>query len=567
MRSLIASLNDHPMALLRGLAAVRGVALATNSRDDAAAQLAAVLAERGASEAILVALSPEARAAWQALCTAGGRMKVPAFTRRFGAIRPLGPGKLERERSWNAPENAAEELWFAGLVFKAFADAGDGLQEFVYIPVDLLASCDEAAPGADRAGAALSRPPQRQIEARNGLAVDAVQIIAALRETPVRVDAGGLSRPADRVRLTEGLLLEDPLRLDFLLALLQQAGVLSAEGGRLRADAAASETWLRGGVWPQRTALFEAWRNSTDAAPAVGGWNDLRRVPGLRAEGNWRNDPLIARQAVIERLRRLPPGEWHDLAAFTAAVKREAPDYQRPEANYSDWYLRDAETGRFLSGFESWDRVDGALLRFIITGPLYWLGAASVGLAQDGSAEAFRLTPAGLAWVGAGEVPDPPRPARLVIQDDLTIVAPLDVPLMDRFRLLRFSEPVANDARSLALATRHRITRDSLARARSGGVKAQSILKFLEQASGGKAPQRLSAGLERWDMHSGTVRLSRGAVLRVHDANTLGLLRADPVLRPLLGELLSAQAVLVSEANLPRVMAALQELGYDVKVE
>jgi hypothetical protein len=56
-------------------------------------------------------------------------------------------------------------------------------------------------------------------------------------------------------------------------------------------------------------------------------------------------------------------------------------------------------------------------------------------------------------------------------------------------------------------------------------------------------------------------------VLRVHDANTLALLRADPILRPLLGELLSAQAMLVSEANLPRVMAALQELGYDVEVE
>jgi hypothetical protein len=138
---------------------------------------------------------------------------------------------------------------------------------------------------------------------------------------------------------------------------------------------------------------------------------------------------------------------------------------------------------------------------------------------------------------------------------------------MDRFRLLRFTEPVAVDARSLALATSHRITRDRLARARSGDVKAQSILKFLEQASGGKVPQRLSAGLERWDQHSGTVRLSRGAVLRVHDASTLALLRADPVLRPLLGELLSAQASLVSEANLPRVMAALQELGYDVKVE
>ena len=45
MRSLLASLNDHPIAMLRGIAELRGVSLATNNRADAAAQLAALLAE------------------------------------------------------------------------------------------------------------------------------------------------------------------------------------------------------------------------------------------------------------------------------------------------------------------------------------------------------------------------------------------------------------------------------------------------------------------------------------------------------------------------------------------
>jgi hypothetical protein len=113
----------------------------------------------------------------------------------------------------------------------------------------------------------------------------------------------------------------------------------------------------------------------------------------------------------------------------------------------------------------------------------------------------------------------------------------------------------------------HRITRESLSRARTEGLKAQVLLKFLEHASGGSVPERLATGLERWDQHQGTVRVSRGAVLRVEDAAILARMRADPVLRGLLGELLSAQAVLVRETHLPRVLAALQELGYQVRVE
>jgi len=567
MRTLLASLNDHPMALLRGIANRRGVALTTNARADAALQLAAMLAEPGATEHTLRLLSPQAQTAWRALCRADGRMKVPAFTRSFGAVRPLGPGKLEREQPWNAPVNATEELWFAGLVFKGFADAGDGLVEFVYIPPELLEGCAASEWAAAAPDVVARQAPEHWIEARNSLAVDAATLLATLTRAPVRVDADGQPRSEEQSRLATGLIQKDPTRLALIVALLRQLGALSVAGGRLATDEKAAQAWLHKGIWPQLTALFETWSDSIDATPAGAGWNDLRHVPGLRSEGKWRNDPLVARRAIIEKLRRLTPGDWHDLQAFVAAIKSEDPDFQRPEANYTDWYLRDAETDRFLSGFESWDRVEGGLIRFIIAGPLYWLGAVSLGLAHDATPEAFRLTPNGLAWIGAGEPPDPPRPARLTIQDDLTILAPLELPLLDRFRLLRFTEPVAGDAETPPKATRHHITRDSLYTARTGGIKAQSLLRFLEQASEGQVPQRLIAGLERWDQHGGTVRLSRGAVLRVKDANVLALLRADPVIRPLLGDLLSAQAILIGEANLPRVIAALRELGYEVKVD
>jgi hypothetical protein len=359
-----------------------------------------------------------------------------------------------------------------------------------------------------------------------------------------------------------GLLVADDLRLEMLLSLMRELGWLAASRGRLATQPDAASAWLRAGMWQQMTALYTAWRDSADAAQ---GWNDLRRMPGVRAEGSWRNDPALARRAIGEMLGEASDA-WRGLDAFVATAKALRPDFQRPDGVYTGWYLRDLETGRYLTGFDAWDRVEGRLIRFLITGPLHWLGATALGAGPDGAPAAFRLTPAGRAWLAGDDPPETPPPAHLTIREDLTIIAPLSLPLMDRYRLLRFTEPAPGD-RAPGQLTLHRITRESLGRARADDLKAEAILQFLQRAAGGRVPDKLAAGLERWDQHHGEVRVSRGAVLRVEDASILALVRSDPVIRPLLGELLSAQAVLVSEANLPRVLAALQELGYRVKVE
>jgi len=566
MQSLTASLNDHPMALLRGIAEQCNVELTTNVRGDAAAHLAAALTEPIATNTALQACSAEARLAWEDLCSHDGHARVSAFTRSHGAIRPLGPARLERETPWRQPASPAEELWFRGLIFRGFADLGEGLLEYVYIPPELLASCREQGPAEARPPMmAPALPPKHAVFHANALVVDACTLLAALRTSPARVNAAGAVHAKDLPRLTSGLLVTDPVRFQFLLALMQQMGWLKVARGRITADVDAAAGWLRAGWWPQVTAFYEAWRESSEVATGSAGWNDLRRVPELRPEGNWRNDPLLPRRALVEALRSLPRDAWTSLGALAASIKAHNPDFQRPDGNYADWYLRDVASGRFLSGFESWDQVEGRLLRFIICGPLFWLGAVALGPEPGAAASVFRLTQSGSAWLQVGDPPDPPRPSRLVIRDETTLLAPPDLPLADRFRLLRFTEPVGEAAPGRP--TQHRITRQSLAHARAEGVKAQSLLKFLAQASGSRVPPGLAAGLERWEQHSGAVRLNRGAVLRVDDAATLALIRSDPVLRPLLGDLISAQAALVSEPNLPRVLAALKELGYDVTIE
>ncbi len=588
MRTLLASLTDHPMAVLRGIAELRDVPLATNARDDAAGQLAAALADPVAAETAVVACSPGAQTAWHALRSAGGRIKTPIFGRDHGAIRPLGPGRLEREQAWREPSSPAEELWYRGLIFRAFADLGDGPAEYVYIPDELLPPVTQKAPQPPSSTAApvlaaVASPPQA-CQPLNSFAVDLCAVLAAVRETPIRLDAAGQVREADAARLREGLLLPDPVRFDLLLALARGRGWLKPDRDRLVLDVGAATAWLRATHWEQMSSLFAAWRESSDPL-----WNDLRRVPSLRTEGAWRNDPPLARRALLDPLRSLPGSAWYAVADLVAWLKAHIPDFQRPDGNYTLWYLRDAETGRYLSGFESWDDVEGRLIRFLVTGPLFWLGAVELGMANGEwrmaesaipnpqSAMVFRLTPAGAAWL-AGRMPaEPPRPAPLALADDFTVTAPLLLPLLDRFRLLRFTEPAQpkdleglRDLRGLPDTpgpTRHRITRGSLARARAAGVKAEAILDFLRRATYGRVPPRVEAALTRFDQHGGAVRVTRGAVLRVEDASILSALRADAVIAPLLGDLLSAQAVVVREANLPNLLKALEELGYAARVE
>jgi hypothetical protein len=549
------------MALLRGIAELRGVSLTTNNRGDAAAQLAAALAEPAATAAALAACSPAAQSAWRVLIAAGGRMKAGIFARTSGGeIRAIGPGRLERETIWREPENPAEELWYHGLIFRAFADLGDGPVEYIYIPEDLAAPAEAARPQAQPAVPPITpvSAPGAARKMQNSLAVDACSILAASRELSLEVDRAGHPRGADVERLSAGLLppSRDGIRLEMLLTLARILGWLKPDRGRLVLDTGSATAWLRLTHWEQMTVLFKAWRDGGDD------WNDLRHVPSLVAEGDWRNDPGLARRTVTQALRSLEPTAWYPISGLIAHIRVISPDFQRPDGDYTRWYLRDVASGVYLAGFESWDDVEGRLLRFLITGPLFWLGAVALDAAATPSI--FRLTSFGAAWLSGRTPAELPRPARAAVGDDFMVAAPLTLPLIDRFRLLRFTEPQF-DGYEAGQPTRHRITRGSLARARAGGVKPDAIVEFLRHTTGGKLSPRVASALARWGQQSGTLHISKGAVLRVEEASILASLRADPAIAPLLGELISAQAVLVSEAHLPRLLAIVQDTGYTVK--
>lgn len=506
MSSLQRSLRSHSPAMLRAIVETNGVELTSNQASQMAQQLAAILCDAGHLRASVAACTPAAQAALAALLREGGRSPRPAFERINGSIRPAGPGKLERERPHLAPANATEELWYRGLIFPAMVETPDGLVEFLHVPQELADLLPPPPPVvAPFPPPPVVAPPAAQ-PAADWLLHDACSLLclvqaglASLRDpddllawqsTPLYEYSRISLQPPDDPAWISGDGPGNPAGL--ALALAVELGWLRARGRRLELAPGAVRAWLEAERGQQRRQLFAAWANSTH-------WNDLCRTPVLSCEqtGSWANDPVATRQRLMPLLAALQPAAWYGLDDLTTAIQAYQPDFQRPDGNYDTWYIRHRAEPAFLRGFEHWQQVEGALLRFLFTGPLHWLGAVTLGLDDSAQPAAFRLTTAGKAWLLNQPAPAEPEPSLLAVQPDFTVLASASAALLDRFRLARFTTWLETTWTDGLPTFAYRITQTGLRRAAQQGIDSARILDFL-LASCAALPQNVARALERW---------------------------------------------------------------------
>ena len=279
----------------------------------------------------------------------------------------------------------------------------------------------------------------------------------------------------------------------------------------------------------------------------------------MKAEGDWQNDPRRARQAILDFLANVPTATWWSLPAFVTAVRQQQPDFQRPAGDYDSWFLRDQQSGEFLRGFEHWDDVDGALLRYLICGPLHWLGA--VDLASP-SAEALPAAFCFTAWAAdllQGEVPEgfgAEDMTGLQVRSDARLFIPRRLQRLARYQVARFGEWEKETPEGY----QYRLTPASLERARKQGLTVGHLLALLRKHAG-LVPPSLARALERWEQHGAQARLEAMVVLRVTTPEVLQALRASRAAR-YLGEPLSPTVVAIMPGAAQKVLAALAELGY-----
>jgi len=491
--SLHRFLVDYDMAMLRALAENLGLALETNRQTEAANQLAAALAEPSSIQIALARLSSEGRLALDRLLVAGGRLRAPQFNRQFGQVRPVGPGRLERETAWRHPANPAEELFYAGLIYRAFYQDERGPGEYVVIPDELRcllpqpAAMPEAFVVAPVPG--LGEPPTQETT----LVYDLFLYLAYVQNQDVRPYADGRLQRRDASALVERLGQPGERRLAMAHHLAERLRLVARQRGLLRLEAAAAKGWLTAAPARQLAVLQAAWRDDPT-------WVDLCHVPGLvcDVQTGWleRTDPVATRKAILSWLARCPPETWWPCASFVAAVKAADPDFQRPDGDYDSWYIRDTAANAYLSGFESWDQVEGRLIADLLAGPLSCLGV--VYWVESDAGPVCRLTAAGAHWLGlAGGEAEAPRPAPISIGPDLLVDVPAGASLYVRFQLERFAELAQ------AEPCRYRLTASGLSRALARGIQVEQVLAFLRRAGQRPVPGSVAVQLRRWARRGG----------------------------------------------------------------
>ncbi len=549
-------LVDYDMAMLRALAQSRGVTLDTNRQSEAVDRLSTALLDPLSVRIALAHLSGEAHAALEALLLAGGHMRVSQFARRFGQVRPSGPGRLEREAPWKDPANASEELLYSGLVFRGFAEDPAGPGEFVFIPEDLSALLP--LPHAEMAGTSVMPvpPPPSYIDGGQALVEDLFRFLVHLQTRDVRTYADGRLARRDTDDLRGRLSEAGDRRLVFLRHLASRMGFVVREEGFLRLVSNPVRNWLVGHLDEQKLALQQAWRDDPT-------WLDMCHVPGLvcdkEADGQpqiaARTDAVATRLAILRLLGGCAGEAWWSLPSFVAAVKKTAPDFQRPDGDYESWYLRDAATGSYLSGFESWDQVEGRFISDLLTRTLCWLGVVATGSGEAGPV--FRVTEVGAELMGLMTRVRSPAPTQAItVHPDFRVEVEDPANLYARFQLERFAELQAIEP------CRYRITVSSIARAAARAVSVDQVLAFLHKHSERPVPANVVGQLRLWAGRLGQVKLDEVALLTVEHERVLKDLSVLPETRALISRVLSPTSALVRARDLPRLRKELRALGY-----
>jgi hypothetical protein len=536
MRTLRSALSDEPLARLTAIADAWDATITATSRADVAVALSAHMLQPTAAQEARDGLPDAAREALRILLRNGGRMPAATVERRFGEIRPMGPGRIEREKPWLNPTGPAEILWYRGFLFRAFDHRARTPVDALFVPSDLAALLGPAEPTA-APGQATAAVESVDAEVVSSLLDDAATLLCYVQNADVRVrrdgvwDAESREAVAAMLRDDDGVRDAHPAgRFAFLVNLVQRLGWVRAQEGRLRLVPQPAAQWLQQPAVERRAALASAWLQDPE-------WNDLAHVRGISFDLThaWSNQPLRERAEVMRMFGAWCAARTHDgvdVDAFVAHVHETAPDFARVDGRYDTWHLRDERTGADLHGFEHWERVEGALIRRVLHGPLTWLEDAR--LVQPRKATAA---------------------VKYAVEPDATIVVAASQPF-ERFQTAR----VADWDETRADAFAYRLTPRSLRRAQEQGIRAARVLEFLVEKSGGPLPAAVTRAVERW-VDGESVQLERLLVLRARDAALLDALLRLEVLRRAGVERVAPTVALLRARDARAVRAALAGTG------
>jgi hypothetical protein len=539
MTDLTQSLGGHDLGYLQIVAELWGLEFSAADFHQGLDIIVPLLCDPRLATEIVKSLPKEAQEALDELLGSDGQMSWALFIRRYGEIREMGSGRRDRDRPYLEPNSPAEVLYYRALIGRGFFDTQDGLEEFAYLPDEfiLLLSAGHLNAAQVYGRAALPAERVNPLPATDQVLDDACTLLAALR----------LGLPGEEVPMSS---YAEPysLKVVELKKLLIAAGLLDGDDQPKPKE---TRRFLEADRGVSLALLAAAWKTSDD-------FNELALLPGLELEGEWSNNPQRARHAVLDFLASTPDKTWWNIESFVSAVEQTNPDFQRPAGDYDSWFIRHAESGEYLRGFENWQQVDGQLIRYLLSGLLHWLGILDLAAPDaDMPVTAFRYS----RWSGSllqGEDPGgfPAEDKKVFIKSDASLSISRRVPRPVRYQIARFAQWEGLDGE----VYRYRLTPSSLERAVQGGLQINHLLNLLE-GNADTVPPNMVKALHRWHEQGSQVRMEQVLVLRLKSPEILKELRASKAAR-FLGDPLGPTTVIVKSGASNKVLAALAEWGY-----
>jgi hypothetical protein len=443
---------------------------------------------------------------------------------------------------------AAEALVERGLLFRLFAAAGPRRGELFTAPDELLALLPEPP--------ALEAPPPGEPAPTERRASDPAFslfcIASALRRRAASLE--------DDVRKWS----EEPggwewdARWIFLRHLAQAAGLLVHQ-----ADGALAPGPTLGRLLDDPAALADRlWR----AYLRDRGWSELLRA-GFE-DGDELADTVQLRRAVVEVVHELPEGTWIGFEALCDWVRRTRPAVLREQLNARGLVL--------LEGLD-WPSFEQRVLRYVVLGPLYWLGI--VGLSADGRQltrrAATRLmagaarsigSAAPAAGRGAAEsaAPSLGRAASeaCVWEGVAELVAPARAELGTLLEAERYLILHARGRPS-----RYHLVQSHVAVALGTGGSIADCRRLLLKLTRSALPETIDQRLAAWEHRFGAVGIRPAVVLEARSEAELEATLADERVRPFIRARLGTTTVEVPAAQALELAAALRDGGHLPRVD
>ena len=493
----------------------------------------------------------------QFLIQNNGIVEAETFEEAFGPFRVAGTDKIIRGKMWQNPVSLTEKLRYRGLIFREIRPVGNELKDCYILPEDQLKLLSGIIPADKQTSApaptltvrpaipsetAFVSPPDNSLP-------DLFCLTLALRRDGRPLAYPGLDAPDAYSRFLEMLCTEGPFF-----------------GDQGDPDSEAIRSFLVQNRTAAKIQMIRIWLE----APGYDELSESPEISVLEAPVYSKPEP---RKVILSLLKTLQPEGWFSVNGLLAAVKKADPQFLRRSFGENRGQLRDRD-GNDLSGIGSWFQLEGAWLRFLLSGPLNWLGLIQCAYTDRERRElsAFRVTQDMNFYLSEAAQPETAESilskpnleqALPTISGDGELACSGKVPRYFRYMAARYAEPEKVNGDRVIL----RITPASLSRAEAAGLTRTSLLTLLRRFSKNKVPPSLERMLSAEGNASHTALIYSATILTVPDEEILAELLNTTRLEKWIFQQINPSSVLIDPKGITEIRRFLMEREMFVDVE